>query len=325
MIEHNDLIHQEVPILRRTVWGAILAGVAIALVVQIMFSLLGLAIGMASVDPQVEQQPLSGLGMTTGIWTAVGAVVALFSGGWVAERLAGNPHKSDGLLHGLVTGAVVTMIAVWMMTTAVGRVLNVATGALGSALQAAGQGIAAVVPDNVQLPNVSVTEAKNRAQQFLREMEISQETVNQFVSNATQQLGTAATQAATNPEQAFEEISTALTNIAQRGGNIVQENVDQKDAVDLLVKNTGMTREKAQAAVEQWSQRIQKEYAQATNPADPTLKESLTNTVERTGDKVAGAISSFAAWTFFSILVGLAAAGFGGCLGAPKRLEVART
>ena len=47
------------PLLKRISWGAILAGVVLALVVSLMLSLLGTAIGSASIDPMQEADPLA--------------------------------------------------------------------------------------------------------------------------------------------------------------------------------------------------------------------------------------------------------------------------
>ena len=310
---HHHYGDERIHFLRRASWGAILGGTAVAVVVQIMFTLLGIAFGMGTVDPQTENNAMSGVGMTMGIWTAVGALVALFVGGWIAGRMAGTSQKAESTLHGVVTWAVVALIVFWSMTSVVGSVLNTTTSALGSALKTAGQGVSAAVPNNINAPTVSGQQVQNSAQDFLREMGISQDTVNQYISSSTQQLQNAATQAAQNPQQAYQEITSALSNIAQRGGDIAQRNISTQDAANVIAKNTGMPQDRANALAQQWSQRIQQ-----SNPTQQATNQ-LQNTVERVGDKVAGGISSAATWTFVSLLTGLIAAAIGGALGAVKR------
>lgn len=320
--EHDDDRHEHhhgddrIHFLRRASWGAILAGTAVAVVVQIMFTLLGISFGMGTIDPQTENNPMSGVGMAVGIWTAVGALIALFTGGWIAGRLAGTRERSESTLHGVVTWAVMTLIVFWSMTSVVGSVLNTTTSALGSALKAAGQGVSAVVPNNVNAPNVSSQQVQTTAEDFLRQAGISQETVNQYINSSTQQLQNAATQAARNPQQAYQEITAALSNIAQRGGDIAQRNLSTQDAANVLARNTGMPQDQANAIAQQWSQRLQQ-----TNPQQQAqqIGDKVQNTVARVGDKVAGGISSAAAWTFVSLLIGLIAAAIGGSLGAVKR------
>ncbi len=309
--DHDDHLH----FLRRASWGAIFAGTAVAVVVQIMFTLLAISFGLAMVDPRTESNPMSGVGLMVGVWTALGALVALFAGGWIAGRLAGTAEKFETTLHGVVTWAVVTLIVCWTMTSALGAVLNTATSALGSALRMAGQGISAVVPDNATLPNVTGQQVKSTAQTFLQEMGISPATVNQYLTNAGQQLGDAATAAATNPQQAYDEIATALTNIAQRGGDIAQT-VSTEDAANVIAKNTGVSQEKANELAQQWKQRI--EQTNFSGRAQQAVNQAQTG-LAKAGDAVAGGISSAAAWAFVSIFIGLIAAGAGGWLAAPKR------
>ena len=316
-VHHHDRDDRhDIHFLRRASWGAILGGTAVAVVVQIMFTLLGISFGMGGVDPQTENNPMSGVGMTLGIWSAVGALVALFVGGWIAGRLAGTGEKGESTLHGVVTWAVVTLIALWSMTSIVGGVLSGTTSALGSALKATGQGVSAAMPNNVNMPNVSGQQVQSTVQDFLRQVGISQATVDQYINTSTQQLQNAATQAARNPQQAYQEITTALSNIANRGTDIAQRNINTQDAANVIARNTGMTPEQANNVVQQWSQRIDQ-----ANPQQQAQQagQQLQNTVERVGDKVAGGISSAAGWTFVSLLVGLIAAAIGGALGAVKR------
>src|SRR5262245_35491040 len=81
---------------RRISWGAIIAGLIVTLVCQILLSMLGVAIGASSIEPLQEQKPLEGLGMSAAIWWIVSSLISLFLGGCVAGRLAGVPRKADG-------------------------------------------------------------------------------------------------------------------------------------------------------------------------------------------------------------------------------------
>ncbi|RYE76981.1 MAG: PhnA-like protein, partial [Hyphomicrobiales bacterium] len=58
--------------LRRVSWGAIFAGAILTLVIQIMLSLLGVGIGLATLDPAGNGSPdAATLGSAGGIWTIV--------------------------------------------------------------------------------------------------------------------------------------------------------------------------------------------------------------------------------------------------------------
>lgn len=74
--------------------GAVFAGIVVTLALQLILGILGLAIGANSINPLQEQNPASGLGTGTVIWFAISTLLALFSGGWVAGRLAGIASTS---------------------------------------------------------------------------------------------------------------------------------------------------------------------------------------------------------------------------------------
>src|SRR5436190_2177305 len=89
--------------LRRISWGAVFAGLILAIMVSLVLSLLGIGIGAATIDPMSERNPMRGLGIGALIWFAITSLAAYFVGGWVAGRLAGVGRRADATLHGLVT------------------------------------------------------------------------------------------------------------------------------------------------------------------------------------------------------------------------------
>lgn len=124
---------------RRISWGAIFAGVVVALAVQLLLSTLGLGIGAAILDPASPGDP-GAWSIGAGVWWVITGLISLFVGGWVAGHLATNPDRRDGALHGLVTWGLATLVGVWLLTTTVGALTAgawqvVATGVEGGALQ----------------------------------------------------------------------------------------------------------------------------------------------------------------------------------------------
>jgi hypothetical protein len=117
----------------RISWGAIFAGTVVAFVAQILFTLLGLAIGLTIVEPMTGQAPWEGIGIGAGIWWVVTALISLFLGGWAAGRLSGMPLRQDAMLHGVVVWGLITFISVFFAISGVGAV---ASGPLGTIQQA---------------------------------------------------------------------------------------------------------------------------------------------------------------------------------------------
>jgi hypothetical protein len=131
-------------------WGAILAGLAAALLTQFLLTLLGAGIGLASFQvtgTAVAGPTVAGLSVRAGLWWIGSGIVASFVGGLVAGRLCGSPRHSTAAWHGFVTWCVTTLVVVWLLGTALGGVLGGTFTALGSALSgAAHTAVAAASP-----------------------------------------------------------------------------------------------------------------------------------------------------------------------------------
>lgn len=165
------------PALRRVSWGAIFAGTVVALVVTLLLSLLGIAIGASTVDPLSERVPTQGLGVGSAIWWIASTMIGVFAGGWVAARLAGSPRRNDSILHGIVTWGLATIVTFLLLTTLVGRLIGGAASVVGEGLAAATRGVAGavaeappgqegqVLPQPIQEQGAQAIEQMDRAQQ----------------------------------------------------------------------------------------------------------------------------------------------------------------
>ena len=90
-------------------WGAVLAGVAVSLVAQLVLNMIGIGIGASTLDPMTGDNPAaSSFSIGAGIWWALSGILAAFVGGYVASRLSGRPKASTGAWHGLTAWAATT-------------------------------------------------------------------------------------------------------------------------------------------------------------------------------------------------------------------------
>ncbi|MDR5883512.1 hypothetical protein [Caballeronia sp. LZ032] len=108
--------------LPRLSWGSIIAGVILSMIVYLIMSVLGTAIGASLLSPMAKPDPLHGFGFGSGVWVIVTTVLAVFVGSYYAGRCA----PVLGWLHGLLSWAVMTLFVVYGMTSLI-------TGAMSTA------------------------------------------------------------------------------------------------------------------------------------------------------------------------------------------------
>jgi hypothetical protein len=122
-------------------WGAVLAGVAVGLSVQLALTLLGVATGLSTLSVSAGESP----GVGPLVWAGVSMLISAFVGGYVAARMSGLKRKADGVLHGAVSWAVTTILFAVLATSVGGALVgglfnNMAQLAQVQAQAAEGQG-----------------------------------------------------------------------------------------------------------------------------------------------------------------------------------------
>jgi hypothetical protein len=138
-------------LINRVSWGAILAGVATALVSQLVLNMIGIGIGASTLDPMTNDNPAaSTFSIGAGIWWALSGIIAAFIGGFIASRLSGRPKASTGGWHGLTAWAATTLLVFYLLSTAVGSLVGGAfstvSGAIGGLGRAAGTAVQTAAP-----------------------------------------------------------------------------------------------------------------------------------------------------------------------------------
>jgi hypothetical protein len=146
----------------RVSWGAIFAGAVVALATQLVLTLIGGAIGLATLSPATGRSP-SGttLGVGAAIWLVISSLLSLFVGGYVAGRLGGT---FNGWLHGLATWATVTTFTLLLLATAASGLIGAASGLGAFAVSSSDKISRAQLPPTLQQQLDQLTaEASQRA------------------------------------------------------------------------------------------------------------------------------------------------------------------
>jgi hypothetical protein len=269
-------------------WGAIFAGVALALAAQFLLNLLGVGIGAAIIDPATSDNPAaSTFSIASGIWVVLAGIIAAFIGGYIASRLSGRPSKSTGGYQGLISWAVTTLIVLYLLTTSIGAIVGGAFSGLGSIVGGAGQTAATAV--NAAAPVVA--------------------NGNNPFSGIEQQIRSVS---GGNDPQALRDAAITAVQAAVSGDPAQAEEARNR-AADALARAQNIPVDQAKTQVEQY----EAQYKQSLD----TAKQNAINAAQTTSKVVsAGAILAFVA-----LLLGAVASWFGGAVGTKRSVAASAT
>jgi hypothetical protein len=111
-ISREAIIDRRQPMLR---WSAVFAGAAISVALWVLLQILGMGIGLATIDID-NAGSLRSVGIGTTVWTLAAPVIAMFIGGLIAGRLCTTYSRSVAAYHGFV---------VWALTAVFGIITTV--------------------------------------------------------------------------------------------------------------------------------------------------------------------------------------------------------
>jgi hypothetical protein len=109
-------------------WPAVLAGVAAALIVQVLLTLLGIGIRLIPVDTSTVATTPVGVNWGSLLYWAISWIIASFVGGWVAGAIT---PPGTGAAHGLAAWAVASLILIGAATLTPASSTSLAAKLLG--------------------------------------------------------------------------------------------------------------------------------------------------------------------------------------------------
>ena len=193
-------------VLNKVSWGAIFAGVVVALVVQVLLTMLGAGIGIATLDPGTGDNPAaSTFSIVAGIWYVLSGIVSAFAGGYVAARMSGKTNATTGALHGLTTWAFTTLLVLYFLTSTVGALVGGAFSGVASAIGGVSQTVA-----QTAAPMIANANPLEALESQIRSTGTDPEALNRAAINAMRNLVTGdEASAAAAREQAAQALATA--------------------------------------------------------------------------------------------------------------------
>ncbi len=271
----------------RLSWGAVFAGVVIAVAVQLVLGILGAGIGLTMVDPVEGTTPgAAGFGIGAGIFWLITTAIALGAGGYAAARVAGVHDRFDALVHGLVVWGVTLILTLYLLTSVVGGIIGGAFRTVGAVAGAAGSTVGAAAPAAASVAGIDKQDVRSEAAAYLSD-----------APNDPAQM---------TPEQAQTAIAKELPAMARGGADGQQA---EARVVDIVAAQRKISREQAQAQVT----RAKQQFVQA--------KDKTVETAKVATDKAAGAAAGTSFMLVLALLIGAGAAGFGATAATRRKLR----
>lgn len=274
--------------------GAVLAGVVVALVAQLILNMIGIGIGASTLDPGAgagENPTATGFSIGAAIWWTLSGVLAALAGGYAAGRLAGTPKEPTAAWHGLTAWAVTTLVVFYLLTSTLGSVIGGAYRTVTNAAGSVGSAAGSVVETAAQVAAPSL--ASSATDPFA--------SIEQSLRGATGGNDPAALR-----DAAIASVRAALT------GNQQQAQDARERAAQAIARAQSVPIEQARTRVQQYEQ----QYRQTVDAA----KQQATEAAEA----AAKAVSRGALFGSLALLLGAAAGWWGGRLGAVEPTMTAR-
>lgn len=274
---------------RRISWSAVFGGAVLVISVQVLLSLLGAGIGLNTVNVNAGTTPDgSSFGIGAGLWWVISSCIALFVGGYATAWLSGNEIKFDGMLNGLVTWGIATLLTVYLLSSAIGGIVGGGFSALGSTASAVGGGIKDAAAPVANSFGISPDVVQQQARAYL---------------------------APTNPDPASMSPQDAQKDVAQNLVTYAQGGPDAAAAKERIIDITA-----AQAKISR------ADAAKKFDDAQAKTQQTIAATKQKARDAAdasASAASKTAFSAFVDLLLGAIAAALGGSAAIQRRQFVA--
>ncbi len=320
----DTALHSSRPEMRRSTLSAVIVGTIVSLGLMVLFTLLGLAIGVASLEALGQ-----GLGVGAALYIVVTQLISLAAGGFAAARFMAPRDTVAAALAGAAVWALTTLgVAFGGWTTGTSAVSS-SMSLIAQTAQTTGNAAQAITPEDLSLPDmseiagsISMADLPPEVRQALQEADITPSELRaeareafrnvisaQEMARARSILSGTLSDIAAQPGTLSEEVNAALDRLLQ-GENSVLSEEDITEAENTLQSRLDISDSQAQ----QIAEAIRTRFEEAVE----TLRQTVSELQERlvaAVNEVQGAVSSAALWLFVASLLGLGAGAGAGVYG----------
>ncbi len=317
-ISPNPSVHiaQAVPWIS---WGSIIAGVVVAIAVQIGLTELCIGSGLSLYEPGDPVESATNVAVGTVIAWFVCGLVSVFIGGWIAGRMKRHGTLIEAAVHGALVWALGGILIALLATVSLGLLAGSAVSLLGQGLSAAARG-ADVVAQGVSAAVPSWESARQQVEGAFQRADAP----GGAAPGSGDEAG--ATNGAANArDDRFSDRSRLMQLLGQFfnvDANAVLSQADHQELSTLLAGQLGISAQAAQRTLEQW-QRVWRQGVERYQAAKEDAKQAAMKAVAVADRRTTQA----AIIAFCLMLIGLVAA-IGGalagnaCLWSRVRAEV---
>lgn len=305
-------------------WGSIIAGAISFAAVFTVLSLIVTALGLGIFSPNNEN-PISSMGIGVGISTVIILIISFAVSGFISGAFS----KGQSLLHGFMSWALSIMLLFGFVTSMISSALGLVGNATKAVANTAGNAIGTVASTTADgagnvLSNVadSITEVDTKDLEKTIDDTLSETDVKELqpdylksqLDESKDEVLEAGKKLATNPEDSdkiFDDLSKSLEKKAKD----ITDSVDKKTIKDEVYKNSSLSAEESDKAVDniyegmdKASKEASKQIENAKNGLEDAKKEA-NKKVEEAKDGAESATNKAsvgAILVFVFLIVGLA-------------------
>lgn len=143
--------------LDRVRWTSVIAGFFTVLATIVVLTVLGVAIGLSTVDPNNPR----GLALGLSVYGGITALIAFLIGGFISARTAAVAGSGNGVLNGAMVWIITIPILVYVLGNGIGSLLGTAadltTKAATIGAQVAGPAVGQVAGEVIANPTLAAT------------------------------------------------------------------------------------------------------------------------------------------------------------------------
>jgi hypothetical protein len=275
---------------RRISWAAVAGGVVLVVVLQLLLSLLGAGVGLGTVNTNAGSTPMaSTLGIGAGLWWVLSSCISIGVGGFVAAWFAGVEIRFDGVLHGLVTWGIATLLTFWLLSSAIGSVIGGGFSALGSVASVTGSSVSDAAKPLAQAAGVSPDMIQQQAQAYLQPANPDPATMS--------------------PQDAQKAVATNLTTYAGGGPDAAAA---KERVINIMAAQMKISHDDAAKKFDDAQAKLQQ------------TRDKAVQTAKDAADASASAASKASFGAFLVMLLGGLAAAFGGSMAVQRRYLISQ-